>query len=61
MYFEKKRDGRLKGRGCADSQPQRAYTKKVDTPSPTASFAEIMFTCMIDAFDKREVATVDIP
>ena len=28
---------------------------------PTASLAAIMLTCMIDAFEKRDVATANIP
>ena len=61
MYLKEKRDRRIKGRGCADGRPQQAYTKKIDTSSPTASLTAIMLTCMIDAFEKRDVATVDIP
>jgi hypothetical protein len=26
MYLKEKRDGRIKGRGCADGRPQRVYT-----------------------------------
>ena len=61
MYLKETRDGRLKGRGCADGKPQQEYTKKIDTPSPTTSLATVMLTCMIDAFERRDVATVDIP
>ena len=34
--------------------------QKIDTSSPTASLAAIMLTCTIDAFEKRDVVTVDI-
>ncbi len=61
MYLKEKRDGKIKGRGCADGRPQRLYTSKIETSSPTASLAGIMLTCMIDAFERRDVATVDIP
>ena len=61
MYLKEKRDGRIKGRGCADGRPQQEYTEKIDTSSRTASLAAIMLTCMIDAFEKRDVATADIP
>ena len=44
----------------ADGRPQQAYMKKIDTSSPTASLVEIMLTCMINAFEKRDIATVDI-
>ena len=61
MYLKEKRNGRIKGRGCADGRPQQAYTEKIGTSSPTASLAAIMLTCLIDAFEKRDVTTVDIP
>lgn len=61
MYLKEKRDGSTKGRGCADGRPQRVYTPKSETSSPTASLAGILLTCMIDAFERRDVATVDIP
>ena len=37
------------------------YTNNIETSSPTAALITIMLTCMIDAFEKRDVATVDIP
>jgi hypothetical protein len=61
MYLKEKRDGRIKGRGCADGRPQRVYTDKSEAPSPTASPAGVMLTCVIDAFEERNVATCDIP
>ena len=61
MHLKEKRDGRIKGRGCDDGRPQQAYTKKIDTSSPTALLAAIILTCMIGAFEKRHDATVDIP
>ena len=61
MYLKEKRDGKIKGRGCADGRSQRLYTPKIETSSPTASLAGIMLTCMIDTYEGRDVATVDIP
>jgi len=61
MYLKEKRDGRIKGRGCADGRKQRAYIPKAEASSPTATLMGIMLTCMIDAYEKRDVATVDIP
>ena len=61
MYLKEKRDGRIKGRGCADGRPQRLYTSRIETSSPTASLVGLMLTCMIDAFENRDVATIDIP
>ena len=59
MYLKENRDGKIKGRGCADGQPQQAYIKKIDTSLQTASLAEIMLASMVDAFDKRDIATVN--
>ena len=61
MYLKEKRDGRIKGRGCADGRPQRLYTVKGESSSPTATHAGLILTCIIDAFEGRDVATVDIP
>ena len=61
MYLKEKRDGKVNGRGRADGRPQRLYTNKIETSSPTAALTAIMLTCMIDAYEKRDVATVDIP
>jgi hypothetical protein len=61
MYLKEKRDGRIKGRGCADGRPQRVYTTKAESSSPTTSLARLIMTCVIDAYEKRDVATVDIP
>jgi hypothetical protein len=61
MYLKEKRDGKIKGRGCADGRPQRLYTSKIESSSPTACLAALLLTCMIDAFEGRDVATVDIP
>jgi hypothetical protein len=61
MYLKEKRDGKIKGRGCADGRSQRVYTSKSETSSPTCSLAGLIITCVIDAFEKRNVATVDLP
>lgn len=61
MYIKEKRDGRIKGRGCADGRSQRLYTSKHETSSPTCTLAGLIMTCVIDAYEQRDVATVDIP
>jgi hypothetical protein len=61
MYLKEKRDGKLKGRGCADGRPQRLYTPRSETSSPTATLAGMIMTCVIDAYEGRDVATLDIP
>ena len=61
MYIKEKRDGKIKGRGCADGRPQRLYTPKSETSSPTCTLAGLIMTCVIDAFEHRDVATADLP
>ena len=61
MYLKEKRCGKIKARGCADGRKQRIYTNKEETSSPTVSLAGLMLTCVIDAAEQRDVATVDIP
>ena len=61
MFLKKKRTGQIKGRGCADGRKQRLYTKKEEASSPTVSIEALMISCMIDAEEGREVATIDIP
>ena len=61
MYIKENRDGRVKGRGCADGRSQRLYTPKNETSLPTCTLARLIMACVIDAFEMRDVATVDIP
>ena len=61
MFLKKKRCGKIKGRGCADGRKQRLYTKKEDASAPTVSLEALLISCVIDAKEQRDVATVDIP
>jgi Reverse transcriptase (RNA-dependent DNA polymerase)/Zinc knuckle len=61
MFLKKKRNGTIKGRGCADGRKQRAYTAKEDASSPTVAIESLLLSCVIDAMEHRDVATVDIP
>ena len=61
MFLKQKRNGTIKGRGCADGRKQRAYTAKEDASSPTVAIESVMLSCVIDAMEGRDVATVDIP
>ena len=36
------------------------YTPKSDTSSPTYTLAGLIMTCVIDAFERRDVATADL-
>ena len=61
MFLKQKRCGKIKGRGCADGRKQREYINKEDASSPTVSIEAVMISCVIDALEKRDIATVDIP
>jgi hypothetical protein len=61
MFLKQKRNGTIKGRGCADGRKQRAYTSKEDASSPTVTIESVFLSCVIDAMEGRDVATVDIP
>jgi hypothetical protein len=61
MYLKKKRCGRIKGRGCADGRKQRVYKSKEESSSPTVAIESLFLTAIIDAKERRDVATCDIP
>jgi len=61
MYLKQKRCGRIKARGCADGRKQRLYKTKQETSSPTVTSEALFLTSLIDAQEKRQVVTVDIP
>ena len=57
---EEKRCGRLKGRTVADGRPQKGMYDKTETASPTVSTDALMVSIIVDAFERRDVATADI-
>ena len=61
MFLKQKRCGRVKGRGCTDGRKQRVWTNKEDATSPTVSTEAVLLTSVIEAKERREVMTVDIP
>ena len=61
MFLKKKRDGIIKGRGCADGRKQREYTSREDASSPTVAIESLLLSCVINAKEARDVATADIP
>jgi hypothetical protein len=36
------------------------YTAKTESSSPTASLAGLIMTCVVDAYERQDVATLDI-
>ena len=61
MFLKQKISGRIKGRGYADGQKQRKFITKEESSAPTISTEELFLTCIIDALERRDVATTDIP
>ena len=60
MFLKEKRTGKIKGRECVDGRSQRKIYTKEDASSPTAHPESLMISCIIDANEERDVATVDI-
>ena len=58
--IKEKRCGRLKGRTVADGRPQKGMYDKTETASPTVSTDALMVSIIVDAFERRDVATADI-
>ena len=61
MFLKEKRNGIIKGRGCADGRKQRGHTTKEEASSPTVAIESVMLSCTIDAKERRDVGIVDIP
>ena len=61
MFLKEKRCGLIKARGCADGRSQRGHVPKEETSSPTVATEALILTCVVDAAEKRDVATCDIP
>jgi len=61
MFLKEKRDGTIEARGCADGRPQRIYTNKKDTSSPTVCIEAMMHSCTIDAKENRNAIVSNIP
>jgi len=58
--IKEKRCGRLKGHTCADGQSQWAKYTKEETTLLTISTNALMLSIIIDAYEKRDVATADV-
>jgi Reverse transcriptase (RNA-dependent DNA polymerase) len=58
--IKEKRTGELKGRTCADGSIQRSLYDKSETTSPTVATDALMYTLLIDAKERRDVATADV-
>jgi hypothetical protein len=61
IFLNEKRDGTIKARTCANGSTQRSYISRDEATSPTAASEAIITTGVIDAKQKRDVMTLDIP
>jgi hypothetical protein len=60
MFLKQKRDRKINGRTVADGNKQRYYISKEDARSPTVATEAVLFSCIIDAEEGRDIAVVDI-
>jgi hypothetical protein len=58
--IKEKRTGDLKGRTCADGSKQRGKYSKEETASPTVSNNALVYTLLVDAKERRDVAFADV-
>jgi hypothetical protein len=56
-----KRDGKIKGRTCADGSTQRKYVPRDEASSPTLSLEALMAILLINAYEQRDTAIFDVP
>jgi len=47
--------------GGADGRKQRPHTTKEDAHAPTVALEALILSCIIDAMEMRDIATIDIP
>ena len=60
IFLKKKRDGTIKARGCTEGQKQRKKYNNVDVMPPVLSTEAVIIYAVIDAYEDRDVALVDI-
>jgi hypothetical protein len=58
--IKEKRCGKLKGQTVADGRPQKGLYIKEETTSPTVSTDALMMSILIEARERRDVATADV-
>ena len=60
-FLKKKRTGEIKARTVAGGNKQRDFISKEDASSPTVATESVLYTGIIDAKERRDVATLDVP
>ncbi|KAG7342126.1 hypothetical protein IV203_007218 [Nitzschia inconspicua] len=61
FFITQKSNGDIKGRTCADGSVQRNWIGREEVSSPTVATESIILTGMIEAYERRDVGTCDIP
>ena len=61
MFISEKRDKSIKGRMVLNGKPTREWLSREDLASPTAALESIMLTAVIDATERCNIMTCDIP
>ena len=61
IFLVEKSDKRIKVQTCANGSIQREFISKEEASNPTATIESILLTGIIEAKDKRDVMTIDIP
>ncbi len=61
MFLTQKQDKTLKGRMVYNGKPTREWLSKEDSASPTTAQESIMLTAVIDAAERHNVMTCNIP
>jgi hypothetical protein len=57
MFFKEKRTGIIKERICVDGRKKQSLITTENSSSPTVSFESLLLTCVIDAMERRYIAT----
>ena len=61
IFLVEKHDGKVKARHCANGSVQRQWMSQEETASPTVLNESTMLTAAIEAQERRNVNTMDIP
>ena len=61
IFLVEKKSGKIKSRHCANGSKQRSWINSDEAASPTVMTESVMLTATVEAHEKRDIATFDIP
>ena len=61
IFLVEKKSGTIKARHCANGSKQREWINSDEAASPTVMTESVMLTATVEAKERRDVATFDIP